>query len=170
MTIFACLHQPYAMQRIPALCLFLSFFAVNGYTQVPDQPCTITVSISIGICIDSPCIPLFSYVSNGTPPYAYEWFNGSGEYTTYLNYPLQTPVDTCLTLKVTDANGCVALASVRYVFPYFPQFPSDSLTLSNDTLVVAAGGDNFDAGMRFKPVGQCLCIPIGQQVNGLSFL
>ncbi|MBL7826422.1 MAG: hypothetical protein JNJ57_07325, partial [Saprospiraceae bacterium] len=122
--------------------------------QNNSDPCTIEARISIGICIDFPCIPLFGYVSNGTEPYHYLWFNGEPNKDTYLNYPTSTLVDTCLWLQVTDAKGCVAFASVRYVYPGLPSVWGDTVTLGNDTLLLNATGGVFDLSINDHPFAQ----------------
>ncbi|MBC7774858.1 MAG: T9SS type A sorting domain-containing protein [Phycisphaerae bacterium] len=120
--------------------LFLLNFCLlthNAIAQTSESPCTLQAGISIGICVDFPCVPLFSHVEGGTPPYQFHWFNGQTEVDTYFNYGTDLAgIDTCFILTVTDANGCVAIASTRFRYGGPPAFQPAPDFLLNDSIVV----------------------------------
>ena len=131
--------------------LLIFALTISCIAHLPGQSlqpaCTLKASVDVGICIDFFCIPLYSHVKGGTPPYQYLWFNGSDYSQTSLNYGI-SPVglDTCLTLTVTDASGCTVQASYRYIYstvPLPPQFYPDSTFILNDTITLNTGGGAF---------------------------
>lgn len=133
------------MKILISITLSLFLFQHPGFGQISESPCTLQAGISVAVCIDYFCIPVESHVSGGTPPYQYQWFNGGTESQTDLNYGADpTGLDTCLTLTVTDAAGCIAIASFRYVYADWPGYPQTTVTLVDDTVTLDLVGGNID--------------------------
>jgi|GEM_PF-1588257 len=127
--------------------LALLLIPVPGRTQALPTPCDLQVWITSGICFDIPCIPFYGNQTGGTQPYQYQWSNGSiGSQTTLFLPPAPFHMDTCFTLTVTDAAGCVAVASARYTDQPISFFQVDSTFLSNDSLNLPHAGGSFDLG------------------------
>lgn len=76
-------------------------------------------------CSGSP-IPLNAVVTNGTPPYTFEWDQNLGSGASKMVTPTQ-PITYNVT--VTDANGCMNTDAIFVdVFPLPTDLPTDSIT------------------------------------------
>lgn len=101
--------------RYLTLTLLLACAAnLNLTAQALSPVCDIQARIIISVCFDPPgCLILNPKIENGYLPYTYLWDTGSSNPS--IGYGPNVP-NVCHTVTITDARGCVAVASDSTTF------------------------------------------------------
>jgi len=131
------------------------------YLDQPDPLEVDLISIPL-ICYEDSTASISSNIWGGTPPYAYEWSNGSTT-SSIINLWADT-----YRLVVTDANGCVISDSVEIVDPD-PVITSDitgSKNVSESDIVIYAVNQTTGSTFEWTVTGGN--IVSGQGTNSIN--
>lgn len=157
------------MKHLYLYLVIATFIPFSSKAQYNPPPCQLEVRTNWGLCLDLPCIPFYATPVNGTPPYQYLWENGSTDYSTLLYSPNIPIYDTCMSVWVTDANGCKAFGSTLFHVPQVPVSYIDTITLSNDTLLIGSSGLDFNVSGNDHPFTRNFILIRPPQHGTLSF-
>lgn len=132
--------------NLPAGTYTVTVTDANGCTAVDSIPVTeppalvlTTDSLNVACSGDSTGIA-WVIVSGGTPGYIFSWSNGS-TIDTAFNLPAG-----CVTVTVTDGNGCTEIATICITEPL-------PVTVAMDSLNIACFGDSTGMAMALPSGG-----------------
>jgi uncharacterized protein (DUF2141 family) len=127
---------------------------VTATITQPSAALATTIQVSGGSCTFTPNTCLNAVPTGGTPPYTYIWSNG----TTQASVCNLNPVLT-YNVNVTDANGCIATASISAASLATTQAVSQTLTSGNATCPTCPDGS-------ITSVASGGFVPYKWQING----
>lgn len=120
-------------------CTWDTLIAVKG-----PAPIQLSLGLDVEVQVGSSHL-LVPIVSGGTPPYTFTWFEGGGEVCAFCpNYSTSPTADTEVGLHLMDANGCMAMATVRLTVitvksVFIPNSFSPNYDGINDLLTIYGG-------------------------------